>query len=253
MSDAPAPAPVALSDFEKAIKVRSWILHALSFPGRRGWEHVTLHPHGYVALLAALQLFPELAQRSRESKVGDSKKVRHKPSESYTAMRVAGELLRDELPSFTLEDDPEALTEILEVRQRYASELQEFRQTMIKATKEMQRPGVDIWDLPEEVDTYITTIRPVFEQTKRAMSDPLRVPKLIFNKWGSLFIGGLAAVTGAFTAGPAGALIGGPVGTGITEGIKAVTQNVGDQISKKDAHVEDKSLVYLFHSQRALG
>lgn len=251
--------PSSLSDFEKAMELRSWIKHALmqlDFPNRRGWEQVTLHPDGYVALLTALALFPELRQLSRESRVDKSGKVRHKPSESYTAMRVVGTLLRDELDSFTLEDDPEALTEILEIRRRYSSELQTFRQAMIKAAKGMQDKDTDLWHLPEEVDEYVTTVRSVFEQTRRAMSDPLRIPKLIFKKGGSLFIGGLAAFVGAAVAGPSGAMFVGTVGAGIAESIKTMTKNLGVQASKKlessNAHVEDKSMVYLFHAQKAL-
>jgi hypothetical protein len=178
-------------------------------------------------------------------------------------MRVVGTLLEEELNSFILEDDPNALSEVLEVRQKYASDLQAFRAEMLEATNEWGLVDSDLRDMPGKVESYIEKVRPAFEHTRRALSDTLRIPKLILRKGGALILigacAGIGAVIGTALAGPlgtiAGATAGGGVGVAAPEAFKSsfeeLGKEAGDKVKPKDVSI-DKSLVYLFHAQEAL-
>lgn len=247
-----------LSRFEKALKVRDWIKGALSLQ-RKGWEQVTIHPAGYVALLSALKLFPDLFQLSLESKVDRSGHVRRSAAASYLAPRTVGTILQSELDSLTLEGDSEALSEILEVRQKYASELQEFRIKMIEAVKDWRLAEMDLSHVPDAVDDYIYTVQPTFAQTRRALSDKLRVPKLIFEKGGAVFMSavgvGVGAYTGTMAAGPIGTVAGAAFGATTAEALKSFFGDLGKKLSEEFGANKvsiDKSMVYLFHAQKAL-
>jgi hypothetical protein len=255
-----------LSNFDKAMEVRQWIHHTLLVllnPKRRGWQQVTLHPYGYRAFLSALDVFPDLLQLSIGGGVDESGRATQPPAQSYLTMRVVGTLLKENLNSFALEDDPNALSGILKVRQKYASDLQAFRTEMTEAANEWNLVDTDLRYMPGKVESYIEKVRPVFEHTRRALSDKLRIPKLIFREGGALILigagAGIGAAIGTALAGPpgtvAGATAGGGIGAAAPEAFKSFFEELGkeaaDKVKPKDVSI-DKSLVYLFHAQKAL-
>lgn len=248
-----------LSSFDKAIEVRGWIHHALLY--RPGWQRVTLHPDGYCALMSALDVFPDLLQLFIRTRIDGSGRPSQPPAQSYLATRVVGTLLEEKLHSFALEDDPNALSEILKLRQKYASDLQAFRAKMAQATNEWNLE-TDLTNMPGKVEGYIQTVRPEFEHTRRALSDKMRIPKLVLRRSGALIsIGACAALGGAAGsfAGPlgtaAGAKAGGAIGAAASEALKAffpaLGEEVADKVKPKDVSI-DKSLVYLFHAEEDL-
>jgi len=246
----------SLSGFDKAMKVREWIYHALST--RRGWQRVTLHPDAYRAFLLALEVVPDLLQLSIRAQTDKSGRTSQPPEQSYLAMRVVGTLLEEQLNSFTLEDDPNALSEILKVREKYASDLEAFRATMAEATKDWELVDTDLLSVPAIIESYIQKVRPEFEHTRRALSE-WRMPKLILRKGGALIMtaifGGIGAAVGTAFAGPLGAVSGAIGGVAAPEALKSLFAEFGkeaaDKLKSKDVSIE-KSLVYLFHAQKAL-
>jgi hypothetical protein len=201
-----------------------------------------------------------------ESQVAHAGTAAQTPQQAYLATRVVGTLLQEELSSFDLEDDPEALSEILMVRQKYASDLQEFRATMAKATNEWRLVESEWRDLPGKVQDYVESVRPSFEHTRRALSESMRVPKLILRRGGALISVGACAGAGALlgtSLGPAGivagaakgAAIGAGIGAAASEALKSIFAELGKEtaeaIKSKSVSI-DKSTVYLFHAQKAL-
>lgn len=146
------------------------------------------------------------------------------------------------------------------MRQKYAANLQAFRAKMAQATNEWKLLDTDLRDMPKKVETYIQTVRPEFEQTRRALSDKLRIPKLVLRKGGAMImIGacvGIGGGLGTILAGPpgtvAGATTGGAVGMAMSEAFKSFFSELGkevaDTVKPKDVSI-DKSLLYLFHAE----
>jgi hypothetical protein len=250
-----------LTRFDKAMEVHSWIKYALQW--RRGWQRVTLHHNAYRSLLSALHVFPDLHQLFLEGEVDKSGKASQLPAQSYLAMRVLGTLLEEKLHSFALEDDPNALSEILKVRQKYVADLQAFHAKMAEAANEWESLDTDLGNIPGKVESYIQKVRPEFEHTRRALSDKLRIPKLVLRKGGALIVigacAGIGVAIGTALAGPAGtgagATAGGTLGAAAPEALKSIFAELGkqaaDKVKPKDVSI-DKSVLYLFHAEKAL-
>jgi hypothetical protein len=267
------------SDVERAVEVRYWIEDALRFlqwPGRRGWEQVTLDPDGYVALLAALRLFPGLRRLDAAGRVDAQGRVRPAPAESYVPMTVVATLLRDGLPTFATDGDPEALAEILEVRRKRSAELRAFREAMLEAAGRVTAADTELWRVPAEARRYVESLRPAFAETRRALSDGWRLPKLVLRKAGAVVAAGVAIGAAAYAesalAGSAAALAAGALGPEVVKAIKGSLdadgateawretlakgrEGLGDRlagaVAGKEAVVET-SMAYLFHAQEAL-
>jgi hypothetical protein len=267
------------SDVERAVEVRYWIEDALRFlqwPGRRGWEQVTLDPDGYVALLAALRLFPGLRRLDAAGRVDAQRRVRPAPAESYVPMTVVATLLRDGLPTFATDGDPEALAEILEVRRKRSAELRAFREAMLEAAGRVTAADTELWRVPAEARRYVESLRPAFAETRRALSDGWRLPKLVLRKAGAVVAAGVAIGAAAYAesalAGSAAALAAGALGPEVVKAIKGSLdadgateawretlakgrEGLGDRlagaVAGKEAVVET-SMAYLFHAQEAL-
>jgi hypothetical protein len=134
---------------------------------------------------------------------------------------------------------------------------------MTEAANEWNLVDTDLRYMPGKVESYIEKVRPVFEHTRRALSDKLRIPKLIFREGGALILigagAGIGAAIGTALAGPpgtvAGATAGGGIGAAAPEAFKSFFEELGkeaaDKVKPKDVSI-DKSLVYLFHAQKAL-
>lgn len=148
------------------------------------------------------------------------------------------------------------------MRQKYASALQAFRAKIAKATNEWELLDTDLTDMPGKVESYLQSVRPEFEELRRALSDKLRIPKLILRKAGALIMigacAGFGAALGTFVGPPGtvtGAIAGGAVGAAAPEALKSFFGELGKEaaykIKPKDVPI-DKSLVYLFHAQNAL-
>jgi hypothetical protein len=250
-----------LTSFDKAMHVYSWIDQALRW--RPGWQRVTLHPHAYRALLSALDVFPDLHQLFLKCEVDRSGRASQPPAQSYLAMRVVGTLLEERLKSFTLEvDDPNALSEILEVRQKYAADLQAFRAKMAEATNEWELQDTDLKYMPGKIESYIQTVSPEFERTRRALSDKQKIHKFLRTGGALIVIGacaGIGTAVGTALAGPAGTAAGATVGAGLgtaaSEALKSFFAELGretaDKVKSKDVSI-DKSVLYLFRAEKAL-
>jgi len=260
------------SGLGKAEAVYSWISHALvraATPARQGWQWVTLHPHGYVALLSALALFPELCHLERRGQVDASGKVRPLEDTPYLAMRVIAQLLEAELSTYVLASDPGALAEVLRIRERYRDELGEFRATMTEAAvKFLRNARGEPRSVIAQASEYVEMLRPVFDRTNRALSDHFRAPRLVLRQGGSLIATGLLAGLG----GAAGALLGPEVATmgsvvlggavsaviagAATKSIEQAFQRLGEKTADQVASVRtapaEASLVYLFHARKAI-
>jgi hypothetical protein len=170
-------------------------------------------------------------------------------------MRVAGTLLQKELHSFALRDprDPEALSEILRVRERYRSECEAFRTAMLDASRNMQ------WQTPRELiqqaDDYVRQVEPAYSELTRAMSDRWRALKLVLRKGGVLVTTGVVAGLGFSIAGHIGAAVGGTVGNSLGEGVKAIMERLGDDVTapKETTPIPtNKAMAYLFHARQVL-
>jgi hypothetical protein len=258
--DAVAGDSAAISPEAKAMEVRNWIGDALV--RRRGWAQVALNPHGLAALLAAETLFGDLRRlgcddedRERETKWYGGHLTPPSPTSSYVAMRVAGNLLQKELHSFALRDprDPEALSEILRVREKYRSECEAFRTAMLDASRNMQ------WETPRELiqraDDYVRQVEPAYSELTRAMADRWRTPKLVFRKGGVLVTTGVVAGLGFLIAGHIGAAVGGTVGNSLGEGVRAIMERLGDDATAPKETIPmptNKAMAYLFHTRQAL-
>ena len=247
----------------KAFAVRGWIQNALSFRRHQhGWKNVTLHPDGQRSLVAAITLFDDLRRlvcagdTNREAKWYDS------PNEMqdghYVAMRVMAEVLRNELHSFTVGKDPQALSEILEVRHKRRDEFEAFRQAMLEA--EQQFSGLTSSELVKATENYVAKVTIEFENMKNLMSDRWRTPKLVLRKTGTLLAVGISVFVGsslgAMAGGPVGAVIGGTTtGTAAAKMIEEMIKETGKQVAGpmgKDGTPIQPSLTYLFHAQKAL-
>jgi hypothetical protein len=279
LHDRMSPAEGRSSDVERAVDVRYWIEDALRFlqwPGRRGWEQVTLDPDGYVALLAAQRLFPELRRLDAAGRVDRDRRVRPAPADSYVPMTVVRTLLRDGLPTFTTDGDPEALAEILEVRRKRSAELQAFRRAMLDAAERVKAADTELWRVPEHAARYVATLRPAFEETRRALSDGWRAPKLVLRKAGAVVAAGVAIGAAVYAesaiAGSAAAVTAAALGPEVVKAIKGsldadaaqeawretlatgregLGERVAGALVGKEA-VVDTSMAYLFHAQEAL-
>ena len=242
---------------DKAMAVYSWIRLALSW--RPGWERVTLHPEAYRSLLSSLEVFPELLQLHLAGEVDGAGGASQPEAQSYLAMRLVGTLLEEELNSYALEDDPRALSEILEVRRKHAADLQAFRATMAEATREWSLADADPRVVPGKVESYIRKVHPGFERTRRALSDRRRIPKLILRKGGAMIAvgacAGIGAALGTALAGPLGTVAGAGIGAAAPEAFKALFSALGNEVAdhfRPEGTSIDKSLVYLFHATKAL-
>ncbi len=244
------------SRLDKAMHVYSWINHTLRW--RRGWQRVTLHPNAYRSLLASLSVFPELLQLYLDSEIDRSGRASMPPAQSYLAMRVVGTLMEEKLNSFVLKDDPNALSEILEVRQKYSAELQAFRAKMAEATNEWALVDTDVKDVPAKVEGYIQKVYPEFESTRRVLYDKSGNGQLLLRKGGAWILIGACAGIGAALGtafGPTGTIAGGTLGLAAPDFFKAIFKKLGEEGAKKlepESVTIDKSLVYLFHVETAL-
>src|SRR5262245_18640814 len=172
-------------------------------------------------------------------------------------MRVVGTLLEEQLNSFALEDR-NALSEILNVRQKYAADLQRFRAKMAEATNTWELLDTDLRDMPAKVESYIQNVRPEFEQTRRAVSDQVRIPRLVLRKLGALITIGVCAGIGAAVGtllGPAATAAGAGLGAAAPEAFKSFFGELGkdtaEKVKPKDVSI-DKSVLYLFRAEKAL-
>ena len=246
----------SLTRLDKAMEVYSWINYALRW--RPGWQRVTLHPNAYRSLLASLSVFPELLQLYLDSEIDRSGRASMPPAQSYLAMRVVGTLMEEKLNSFVLKDDPNALSEILEVRQKYSAELQAFRAKMAEATNEWALVDTDVKDVPAKVEGYIQKVYPEFESTRRVLSDKSGNGQLLLRKGGTWILIGACAGIGAALGtafGPTGTIAGGTLGAAAPDFFKAIFKKLGEEGAKKlepESVTIDKSLVYLFHVETAL-
>ena len=67
-------------------------------------------------------------------------------------------------------------------------------------------------------------------------------------------VGG-SALAGTVVAGPLGTVVGAALGTAASEALKSFIEGIGEELSdelKPEKVTVDKSMVYLFHAQKAL-
>ncbi|MEM7022338.1 MAG: hypothetical protein AAF637_07055 [Pseudomonadota bacterium] len=244
---------------EKPRAVYRWIRDALQSE-RSGWQRVMLDPSAFIAFQKALQLFPSLyrihARHRFERGSGPG------TPETLLAAKVTADLLQARLPTYAV-TDPAALSEILTVRERRRSELEAFRTRMMEAANELQLAQLGPDELAARVDGYVRKLRPVFDETARALSDRWRVPKLVLRESGAVvaagLLVGLGAAAGSVVAGPAGGLVGsalaGATAAGANESIKRLFADVGNAAAAvvgTNGGPADASLSFLFHAERAV-
>jgi hypothetical protein len=254
----PVAVPRVEAPLDKAMEVRTWIRDAISFrrfkSGR--WQPVAFDPSGYRALLHAVAIFEDLkdlgaAEASPPRWYLDTPTPPY--ADSFLAVRAVQNLLGRRLPAFEIQDDPAALSGILEVRERRKGELRAFREAL--KAKADQLHSADPDQFLGEVQKSVSALERDFQNIEKALSGRWRVPKLVFREGAVYVIVGLAAGLGALVGGPAGIPVGGVIGGALGEGVKAIFSQFGQQagslVAPKEGKVESAT-VYLFHAERSL-
>jgi hypothetical protein len=112
------------------------------------------------------------------------------------ACALTERLIKGSLPTYVLED-PAALSEVLKIRERRRAELEAFRHGMQEVANNIQLGELDADGLCASITNEVGRLHSVFAETRKALADKWRLPKLLLRRSGATVAVGLTAAIGA--------------------------------------------------------
>jgi hypothetical protein len=148
------------------------------------------------------------------------------------------------------------------VRDKRRSELEAFRDRMRKEAQNLELSNASPEDLSGSISAAIRRLEPAFDETARALSDPLRVPKLILRQGGTYALIGVVTGLGAWLGGLVGGAVAGTIAAGtlataakkvVGEAIKKPLGALGEEAASLLCGTKiNTSLSYLFYAKEAV-